>query len=156
MVKAMFLKKLKMAAILVLAIAGSGWGLALVVRGLPRADAGGPVEQPAPQEKPKLDADAGAKPRANLSKPIRSLPGHTDRLTSVAYSPDGRWIATAAWDGTARIWDAQTGKEVRRVQVAAHRIAWDQHRGTTAWDQDFALVVAGVEPKPVLPKPEPK
>ncbi|MBI1903006.1 MAG: S8 family serine peptidase [Planctomycetia bacterium] len=33
---------------------------------------------------------------------------------------------------------------VWRVLVAAHRIAWDQHRGTTAWDQDFALVVAGV------------
>jgi hypothetical protein len=41
---------------------------------------------------------------------------------------------------------------VWRIQVAAHRIAWDQHRGTSAWDQDFALVVAGVEPKPVLPK----
>jgi hypothetical protein len=43
-----------------------------------------------------------------------------------------------------------------RVQVAGHRIAWDQHRGTTAWDQDFALVVARVEPQPVPPKPLPK
>jgi len=40
---------------------------------------------------------------------------------------------------------------VWRVQVAAHRIASDQHRGTTAWDQDFALVVAGVERDPVAP-----
>lgn len=37
--------------------------------------------------------------------------------------------------------------------VAAHRIAWDQHRGTTAWDQDYALVVNGVEPDRVPPKP---
>jgi len=44
---------------------------------------------------------------------------------------------------------------VWRVQVAAHRIAWDQHRGTTAWDQNFALVVAGVERDPVPPKPVP-
>jgi hypothetical protein len=33
---------------------------------------------------------------------------------------------------------------VWQVIVAAHRIAWDQHRGTTAWDQDYALVVSGV------------
>jgi serine protease AprX len=45
---------------------------------------------------------------------------------------------------------------VWRVIVAAHRIAADQHRGTQAWDQDFALVVSGVEPFPVPPKPAPK
>jgi hypothetical protein len=37
---------------------------------------------------------------------------------------------------------------VWQLIVAAHRIAWDQHRGTTAWDQDFALVVNGVERDP--------
>jgi hypothetical protein len=45
---------------------------------------------------------------------------------------------------------------VWRVIVAAHRIGWAQHRGTATWDQDFALVVAGVEPEPVSPKPLPK
>jgi WD40 repeat protein len=29
---------------------------------------------------------------------------------AVAISPDNRRIATAGWDGTARIWDTQTGK----------------------------------------------
>ena len=42
---------------------------------------------------------------------------------------------------------------VWQVIVAAHRIAWDQHRGTKSWDQDFALVVNGVEPDQVPPKP---
>jgi WD40 repeat protein len=65
--------------------------------------------------------DAAARPGADTGKPIRSLPGHKDRLVSVAYSPDGRWIGTASWDGTARIWDAQTGKEVRRLDVPATR-----------------------------------
>jgi RNA polymerase sigma factor (sigma-70 family) len=51
MVKAMFFKKLKIVAIFFLAIAGSGLGLALAMRGLPRAEARGPVEQPTPQEK---------------------------------------------------------------------------------------------------------
>jgi len=55
------------------------------------------------------------------ARPIRSLPGHGDRVTSVAYSPDGRSIGTASWDGTARLWDAKTGKEVRRLDVPSTR-----------------------------------
>jgi hypothetical protein len=40
-----------------------------------------------------------------------------------------------------------------RVIVAAYRIAWDQHRETTAWDQDYSLVVSGVERELAPPKP---
>ncbi len=32
------------------------------------------------------------------------LQGHTDSVSSAAYSPDGRWIVTASGDGTARVW----------------------------------------------------
>jgi uncharacterized protein (TIGR03067 family) len=52
----------------------------------------------------------------DMGRPVRSLRGHTNRLTSVAYSSDGKWIATASWDGTGRIWDAQTGMEVRCLE----------------------------------------
>jgi RNA polymerase sigma factor (sigma-70 family) len=142
MVKAMFVKKLKMAAILFLAIVGCGLGLAMVVRGLPRADAGGPVEQPAPQEEPKLGADADAKAGAETSTPIRSLRGHTGRLTSVAYSPDGTAIATGSWDGTARIWDAKTAVEVRRLESPGTEEynSFDQ----IVFSPDNAFLVTGV------------
>ncbi len=39
--------------------------------------------------------------------------GHTDAVTSVAISPDGQTLLTASWDGSARLWDVQTGKELR-------------------------------------------
>src|SRR2546423_4624005 len=40
------------------------------------------------------------------------LKGHTAALTSVAYSPDGKYLATGSLDGTARVWDAAAGKEL--------------------------------------------
>src|SRR4051812_14854616 len=43
---------------------------------------------------------------------ILAITGHTDRIRSVAVSPDGRRIATASFDNTARIWDAETGQEI--------------------------------------------
>src|SRR5262249_4062831 len=52
---------------------------------------------------------------ADSTRPIRSLQGHVNRLISVAYSPDGKSIATGSWDGTVRIWNVSTGEEVRRL-----------------------------------------
>jgi len=34
---------------------------------------------------------------------------------SVGFSPDGRWVATASSDGTARIFDPATGQERSRL-----------------------------------------
>ncbi len=41
------------------------------------------------------------------------LRGHTNYVYDVIYSADGRQIASAAWDGTIRLWDAKTGKTTR-------------------------------------------
>jgi WD40 repeat protein len=38
--------------------------------------------------------------------------GHTDAVTSVAFSPDGTRILTGSSDKTARLWDVATGKTV--------------------------------------------
>jgi WD40 repeat protein/serine/threonine protein kinase len=41
-----------------------------------------------------------------------TLVGHTDLVTCVAFSPNGRRIATTSNDRTVKLWDAETGQEV--------------------------------------------
>ena len=41
---------------------------------------------------------------------------HTDIVWGAAFSPDGTQIATASNDGTAKIWDATTGKELHTLK----------------------------------------
>lgn len=43
---------------------------------------------------------------------ILKLSGHTDRVTSVAYRPDGKQLATGSLDGTAQVWDGLTGEMI--------------------------------------------
>jgi WD40 repeat protein len=42
-----------------------------------------------------------------------ALAGHTDSVTSVAFSQDGLLVATAGLDSVVKIWNAQTGAQVR-------------------------------------------
>jgi WD40 repeat protein/class 3 adenylate cyclase len=40
--------------------------------------------------------------------------GHSDAIYDLDFSPDGRYLATASLDATARLWDIQSGQEIRR------------------------------------------
>jgi len=47
-----------------------------------------------------------------------SFAGHDSSVWSVAFSNDGKTLATGAYDGTVKLWDVATGKE--KGSVAAH------------------------------------
>jgi WD40 repeat protein/serine/threonine protein kinase len=45
-------------------------------------------------------------------RPKARLRGHTVEIYQVAFSPDGKTIATAAWDGAVKLWHVATGEEL--------------------------------------------
>jgi len=54
--------------------------------------------------------------RSAIDRSLATCVGHEAEVTAVAFSPDGKRMATASVDGTARIWDAATGASLGALQ----------------------------------------
>ena len=93
----------------------------------PADRAGARAPQPAPSVLP--------------SRLARTLTGHTSAIAGVAFSPDGRLLATASSDGTARVWDPATGEHMRTLTghtSAIYGVAFSPDGrllATASWDE---------------------
>jgi WD40 repeat protein len=66
-----------------------------------------------------------------------SLSGHSDRVSDVAWSPDGKRLATGSEDNTAKVWDTETGKEV--LTLSGH----SSYVLSVAWSPDGKRLATG-------------
>jgi WD40 repeat protein len=73
-----------------------------------------------------------------ISKELLTLRGHVDEVATVAWSPDGRRLATGSFDGRAKIWDAETGKELLTLLTPGGKFVW-----SVAWSPDGKRLATG-------------
>jgi RNA polymerase sigma factor (sigma-70 family) len=108
----------KVAALLLLAAAVAGAG-ALAYRDdrpEPARPGEGPAAAPAASDKRPADRHGDPLPDGAVARLGTVRWRHGERVASVAFSPDGKRLASASWDNTLALWDVATGKRLRRFR----------------------------------------
>jgi WD40 repeat protein len=75
---------------------------------------------------------------------LMTIPAHDDYVFNVAYSPDGKSLATSSEDGTARVFDAATGRLIHTLRGHYPDICW-----RVTYSPDGKLLASGGRDKTV-------
>ena len=72
------------------------------------------------------------------------LTGHTDWVYALAFSPDGKTLASGCIDATIHLWDAQIGEYKKTLRGHAARVK------SLTFSPDGKILVSGSEDGSVL------
>ncbi len=91
----------------------------------------------APPKTPVKAAKSAANPQIPpMSNMLYTCYGHGSRVTALAWSPNSKWIASASYDKTVRVWDAASGKHLSTYKEHHDRV------NAIAWSPDSTKLVS--------------
>ena len=116
---------------------GTCWYVRSKIRGTGATVANPPTTSTVITSSEQVVAPAPVAPNApqDADAPIFTMTGHTTSVKAVHFSPDGKLLASASWDGTARVWSVPDGKSllvIPRDGVSVSAVAFSPDGKTLA------------------------
>lgn len=70
--------------------------------------------------------------------------GHTGKIRTISIDPQGLWLATGSDDGSVRIWEILTGRQVYKIQLINKEINNEDHIECLEWNPDSSCGILAV------------